>query len=75
MHKLILAGAVLGGLVVPAAAQTVTEYYVVRDPSTKRCTVVTERPKATTIVIVGDRAYKTRTEADGVIKTKVCTTD
>jgi hypothetical protein len=46
MRKLLIAGAIVGGLIVPAAAQTVTEYYVVRNPETKRCTIVTERPTA-----------------------------
>jgi hypothetical protein len=76
MRKLLIAGAIVGGLIVPAAAQTVTEYYVVRNPETKRCTIVTERPTATTTVIVGDRGYKTRTEAEGGLKTtKICSSD
>jgi hypothetical protein len=58
------------------AAQTVTEYYVVQDSGTKRCTIVSERPTATTTVVVGDRVYKTRTEAEDSIKTtKVCVRD
>jgi hypothetical protein len=76
MRKVILAGAILGGLIAPAAAQTVTEYYIVRNPETKRCTIVTERPTTTTTVIVGDRGFKTRTEAESGLKTtKICTSD
>ena len=76
MRKVILAGAILGGLIAPSAAQTVTEYYIVRNPETKRCTIVTERPTTTTMVIVGDRAFKTRTEAESGLKTtKICTSD
>lgn len=75
MRKVLVAGAILAGLVFSASAQTtVTEYYVVRDDSTKKCTIVTERPTVTTMVIVGERGYKTRTEAEGTIKTtKTCT--
>lgn len=75
MRRILVAGAVFAGLAFSASAQTtVSEYYVVRDNSTKKCTIVTERPSATTTVIVGDRGYKTRTEAEGSIKTtKVCT--
>lgn len=76
MRKFLIAGAIVGGLIVPAAAQTVTEYYIVRNPETKRCTIVTERPTATTTVIVGDRGFKTRTEAESGLKTtKICTSD
>jgi hypothetical protein len=76
MRKLLIAGAIAGGLVAPAAAQTVTEFYIVRNPETKRCTIVSERPTTTTMVIVGDRAFKTRTEAETSLRTtKVCTVE
>ena len=76
MRKFIIAGAVVGGLIAPAAAQTVTEFYIVRNPETKRCSIVTERPTTTTTVIVGDRAFKTRSEAETSLRTtKVCTVD
>jgi hypothetical protein len=47
---------------------------VVRDPSTKRCTVSTSKPAggSTTTVVVGDTVYKSRTEAETAV-TKVCT--
>jgi hypothetical protein len=76
MRKFIIAGAIVGGLIAPAVAQTVTEYYIVRNPETKRCSIVTERPTTTTTVIVGDRAFKTRSEAETSLRTtKVCTVD
>ena len=76
MRKFIIAGAIVGGLIAPAVAQTVTEYYIVRNPETKRCSIVTERPTTTTTVIVGDRAFKTRAEAETSLRTtKVCTVD
>jgi hypothetical protein len=47
---------------------------MVRDPSTKRCTVTTEKPSSSTTVVAGDTVYHSRTEAEGAIKTtKVCT--
>ena len=70
---LILAASV--ALVAPAAAQTT--FYVVQDTTTKRCTVVKERPTAQTTVIVGDsgKVYTTEAEAQSAIRTiKVCET-
>lgn len=58
-----------------AVAQT-TEFYVVRDATTKKCMVVDKKPAAsTTVTVVGDGVvYKTRTDAEAAIKTtKVCT--
>ena len=51
-------------------------FYLVRDPSTKTCKVVTEKPTSTTVTVAGDTVYHSRTEAEGAIKTtKVCTSD
>ena len=59
-----------------AWAQTTTEtYYVVQDQTTKKCTVTEKKPETTTITVVGGAVYKTKTEAEGAIKTiTVCTT-
>jgi len=70
----------LVALCAPAFAQTVTtdEYYVVRDPATKKCTVVSQKPAASsTTTIVGDGVvYKSRTEADAAMKkVTVCTSE
>lgn len=73
--KLALAGALVFAFVTPSVAQS---FYVVRDATTKKCTVVNEKPaSSTTTTIVGDgTVYKTRQEAEGAIKTtKVCTSD
>jgi hypothetical protein len=79
MFKALIAGAFALGLAVPAFAQmAVTEYYVVQDVKTKKCTVVDKKPTTTTtMTIVGDGAvFKTKTEADsGMQKIKVCTTN
>ena len=61
-----------------ALAQTATvreEYYVVRDPATKRCTIVDQKPTVTTS-IVDHGIFGTRTEAETGMKTmEVCETD
>ena len=71
-----LVGAVLiAAFVTPALAAD--EFYVVQDVKTKKCTIVSEKPKDTTTVTqIGPVAFRTRTEAEGSIKTtKVCTTN
>ena len=75
MRKLLIAGLVIG-ISANAFAQTAvtSEYYVVRDASTKKCTIVDKKPTTTTTTIVGDGTFKTRTEAEAGLKTiKVCT--
>jgi hypothetical protein len=58
-----------------AGAAMADEYYVVQNPTTHRCTIVTERPKSDTVVTqIGPLAFATRDEAENRIKqTKVCT--
>ena len=74
-RTLALTGVLLAGFVLPAAAQTST-FYIVQDTGTKKCSIVEQRPTTTTSVIVGgDKVYKTRTEAETGMKTvKVCET-
>ena len=65
--------AISGVAVIPAAAQTTTEYYVVQDVKTKKCTIVEEKPTTTTEVTVLGNTFKTRTEAEAGMKAeKVC---
>ena len=65
--------AISGAAIIPAAAQTTTEYYVVQDAKTKKCTIVEKRPTNTTEVTVLGNTFKTRTEAEAGMKTeKVC---
>jgi len=72
-----LVGAYILGLALPAAAQTTTTtYYVVQDVKTKKCTIIDEKPSATEYTVVGDEGtvYKTRAEAENIMKTvKACT--
>jgi len=72
MKKLIACGA-LAAFVLGTQAASAAEFYIVRDATTKKCTVVDTKPTTTTTV-VGDGVYKTKTEAESVVKTiKVCT--
>jgi hypothetical protein len=73
--KLITAGLLLAAFTMPAFAEDT--YYVVRDATTKKCTVVNEKPTTTTTTVTSDgTVYKTRTEAENAVKTtKVCTSD
>ena len=73
MRKLIMCGA-LAAFALGTQAASAAEFYIVRDATTKKCTVVDTKPTTTTITVVGDGVYKTKTEADSAVKTtKVCT--
>jgi hypothetical protein len=72
MKKLLLSTAVVAFTVTSAFAQT-TEFYVVRDATTKKCTIVDKKPTTTTTTIVDNGTFKTRTEAESGMKSiKVC---
>jgi hypothetical protein len=54
--------------------RTGAEFYVVRDATTRKCTVVDTKPTSTTTTIVDNGTFKTKTEAETSMKTmKVCT--
>jgi uncharacterized membrane protein len=75
MKKLIVCGA-LAAFALSAQAASAAEFYIVRDATTKKCTVVDAKPTTTTVTVVGDGIYKTKTDADSAIKTtKICTED
>jgi hypothetical protein len=71
--RLLVAAAGLAAFATPSLA---AEFWVVQDTTTKRCTIVEQRPTTqTTVVVGGGKAYATRTEAEGAMKTvKVCET-
>lgn len=77
MQKFLISAAVTAFAVTSAFAQSAvvaSEYYVVRDASTKKCTIVDKKPTTTTTTIVDNGTYKTKTEAEtGMKTTKVCT--
>jgi hypothetical protein len=77
VKNFLLSSAVVAFTVTSAFAQTAvtSEYYVVRDATTKKCTIVDKKPTTTTTTTVVDNGiFKTRTEAETGMKTmKVCT--
>ena len=80
--RFLTAAGLVAGLTLSfgAFAQSVMSYYIVQDVKTKKCTIVDAKPAATTteykIVGADGVVYKTRTEAENVMKTeKVCTTE
>ena len=61
---------------VVAEAAIAAEFYVVRDATTKKCTIVDTKPTTTTTTIVDNGTFKTQTEAETGMKTmKVCTSE
>ena len=73
----VLLGIALSFAVTSFAAAQTTEFYVVQDVKTKKCTIVDKKPTTTTeMTVVGNGVYKTRVEAETGMKTvKVCTTN
>lgn len=74
--RIIFATALAAAVTTAAFAQT-TEFYVVQDVKTKKCTIVNERPTTTTeFTVLGTTVFKTRAEAETGMKThKVCVTN
>jgi hypothetical protein len=77
MRTLLAATLVTAFSTVALAQTTTSEYFVVQDVKTKKCTIVDKKPTTTTeTTVVGDGVYKTRTEAEtGMKSIKVCTTN
>ena len=76
MQKLLATAILVAAFATPALAQT--EFYVVQDTATKKCTIVDKKPTVTTQTIVSPSGtvYKTRAEAETGMKTvKVCTSN
>jgi hypothetical protein len=72
----LLAASIVVAFAGSASAQmAATEYYVVQDTSTKKCTIVDKKPTISTTVVVGN-VFKTRTEAQtGMKSIKVCSSN
>jgi hypothetical protein len=74
LKKILLIGALAFAASTIAQTAMAAEFYVVRDASTKKCTVVETKPTTTTTTIVDNGTFKTKTEAETGMKTmKVCT--
>lgn len=67
MLKYVLPVALLIGATAPAFA---AEYFIVRGPD-KKCQIVDKRPADTTMVVIGNKAYVSREEAQKEL-TVVC---
>ena len=72
--KFAMAGLLIACCVTPALAE---EYYVVQDSTTKKCTIVKEKPtSSTSFKVLGVTIFKTESDAQGYMKKeKVCTSD
>jgi hypothetical protein len=67
--KKLLAVAALITVATPALA---ADFYIVQEPTTKRCTIVEQRPAPGVGVVIGDR-FGVRVEAESHMKTvEVC---
>ena len=60
MRKLTVATIAAAAFATPALA----DFWIVRDSPTGPCRVVDVRPTDTKIIVVGNKAYKVRAEAD-----------
>ena len=76
MKKSLMIGAVAVAASAFAGTAVAAEFYVVRNATTKKCTVVDTKPTTTTTTVVDNGTFKTKTEAETSMKTmKVCTSN
>jgi hypothetical protein len=69
MKRFLLTGALIAAF----AGTAMADFYVVENPTTRKCSIVSEKPTTTTETVVGNTVYKTREEAEAGMKTiKVC---
>ncbi len=64
MKTLIATAAVLTAFATPALA----DFFIVREGPTGPCRIVETRPTDTKIVVIGNKAYKVRDEAERELK-------
>ena len=72
MHRILVTAVLAASFATPAFAQS---FFIVQDATTKKCTIVSERPTTTTTTVVNPAGvtYTTRAEAEAGMKTvKVC---
>jgi len=76
LKKFLMIGTLAFAASVAVQTAVAAEFYVVRDATTKKCTIVDTKPTTTTTTIVDNGTFKTKTEAETGMKTmKVCTTN
>jgi hypothetical protein len=74
MKRLVLSSTFAIFAIAASAQTSFADFYVVRDATTKKCTIVDSKPTTTTTTVVDNGTYKTKTEAESGMKTtKVCT--
>ena len=74
-NTLLIAALALSASTIAQTAMA-AEFYVVRDTATKKCTVVDTKPTTSTVTIVDNGTFTTKTEAETGMKTmKVCITN
>jgi hypothetical protein len=67
--KAIVIGAALAAFVTPALA----DYYIIQEPTTKRCRIVEERPAPGAGIVIGEGGFGVRLEAENRMRTvEVC---
>jgi hypothetical protein len=65
--RAVLAGAALAAFVI---TPTLADYYIIQEPTTKRCRIVEERPASPSIgVVIGGAGFGVRTEAESRMRT------
>jgi hypothetical protein len=65
--RAVLAGAALAAFVV---TPSLADYYIIQEPTTKRCTIVEERPTSPGVgVVIGGIGFGVRTEAESRMRT------
>lgn len=73
LKNLLIVGAIAFAATSIAQTASAAEFYVVRDATTKKCTIVDTKPTTTTTTVVDNGMFKTKTEAETGMKTmKVC---
>jgi len=67
--KAFVVAAAMAAWVTPALA----DYYIIQEPTTKRCRIVEERPAPGVGIVIGERGFGVRTEAESRMRTvEVC---
>ena len=65
--RAVLAGVALAAFVI---TPSLADYFIIQEPTTKRCRIVEERPASPGVgVIIGGIGFGVRTEAEGRMRT------
>ena len=65
--RAVLAGAALTAFVI---TPSLADYYIIQEPTTKRCRIVEERPASPSVgVVIGPAGFGVRTEAESRMRT------